>query len=131
MHSMGIVLAGWAAIRAYKEKQFLFAAKQKVLMGVLVLIVVVSFYVNKDIMADPLNANISSNLLQNFELPLFSLFFGICFIMPPALQRLLLAFGIFTFGYFTLYYLIGFHNPYWLNLDLPVDFALKRLLNII
>ncbi|WP_368251430.1 hypothetical protein [Enterococcus sp. 2201sp1_2201st1_B8_2201SCRN_220225] len=131
MFSIGIVLAGLVTVKACKEKSFLFDTKQKMLMGFLLFIVAVSFYVNKDIMADPRNANISSNLLQNFELPLFSLFFGICFVMPKALKRLLLAFGFFTFGYLALHYLIGFHNPYWLNLDLPVNFGFWRLLNII
>lgn len=69
MHSMGIVLAGWAAVRAYKEKTFLFGTKQKVIMGALVLIVAVSLYVNKDIMADPRNANISSDYYKILNCP--------------------------------------------------------------
>lgn len=131
MFSIGIIIAGGATVKACKEKQFLFDTKRKVVVAVLVLIIALSYYTNYAIMADPRNINISSNLLQNFELPLFALFFGICFVLPKALKRLLLAFGIFTFGYFSLYYLIGFHNQYWLNLDLPWDFAFQQLLSII
>lgn len=131
MVSIGIIVAGWATVKAYKEKQFLFDTKRKVIMALFVLIVALSYYINYAIMADPRNVNISSDLLQNFELPLFALFFGICFVIPKALKLILLVFGMFTFGYLTLYYLIGFHNPYWLNLDLPLNFGLERLLNII
>ena len=83
MFSIGIIVAGGATVKACKEKQFLFDTKRKVVMAVLVLIIALSYYTNYAIMADPRNINISSNLLQNFELPLFALFFGICFVLPP------------------------------------------------
>lgn len=55
-----------------------------------------------------------SNILFNYSQPLFLLFLGIC-RFPRWIKVVLLFLGYILYGYMCLYYMIGFHNPYWGN----------------
>lgn len=86
-------------------------------------IILVSGYINADIMSDPANENISSNLYDNFALPSLLLVSSLMIkevAESKYIKWILLILGLFLFGYMSLHYLIGFHNPYWENLGLTI-----------
>ncbi|PEH49127.1 hypothetical protein [Enterococcus faecium] len=55
-----------------------------------------------------------TNILFNYSQPLFLLFLGSC-RFQRWVKLVLLFLGFILYSYMCLYYMIGFHNPYWGN----------------
>lgn len=76
---------------------------------VMVIIIIVSVHLNK-------NVTTIKNIISNFSIPFIMMFFGLSWQeMRRTNKIILLLVGIIWFGYISLHYLIGFHNPYWGN----------------
>ncbi|MDR2832245.1 MAG: hypothetical protein LBV67_00855 [Streptococcaceae bacterium] len=93
----------------------LYLDKKRIFLAFALLVIIfISWLMNKDLMNDPRNANIRSNLFENYVLPTFLLLSGVFVRDVKKFWRIiLLIIGIVGFGYLSLHYLIGFHNPYW------------------
>lgn len=115
-------------ILLYQRKELVVDKKRAVIIVVIGLIVIVSGYINVDIMSDPKNKYISGNLYENFALPCFLFLYALCLAnndSENSKKRFIIKWGLGTLGiiwliYTSLHYLIGFHNPYWENLDLSI-----------
>lgn len=70
-------------------------------------IIVASLIVNRDL-------STTRHIISNFVVPSMLLHFGLL-QEKRAARVILLITGLIYFGYITLYYLIGFHNPNWGN----------------
>ncbi|EIW2162958.1 TPA: hypothetical protein ACOIT9_002840 [Enterococcus faecalis] len=115
-------------ILLYQRKELVIDTKRAVVIIVIGLIVIVSWYTNIGIMSDQKNKYISGNLYENFALPCFLFLYALCLANNDSgnsKKRLIIKWGLGTLGivwliYTILHYLIGFHNPYWENLDLSI-----------
>ncbi len=113
-----VILTIYLASRQDKE-QWLFDRKRLTILALMFMIVGISWGLNDKIMKDPLNQNIRSDLLFNYSFPLLICMLGLFIKEIPRWGRIVtLSFGFMIFGYLALHYLIGFHNPYWENLQL-------------
>ena len=113
-----VILTIYLANRQDKE-QWLFDRKRLTILALMFMIVGISWGLNDKIMKDPLNQNIRSDLLFNYSFPLLICMLGLFIKEIPRWGRIVtLSFGFMIFGYLALHYLIGFHNPYWENLQL-------------
>lgn len=105
--------------RKNNKDSYIIDPKRIAILVILFLVVIVSGFLNHGIMTDPRNDNTSSDLWLNYLIPFSLCFLGLCIKKLPNWVRILLLFtGFFYFGYLALHYLIGFHNPYWENLNL-------------
>lgn len=77
--------------------------------AIFILFIVCSF-LNKD------KGDSLENIAFNFFVPLFLFFVGLSIKeLPKWLTYLFVGLGIISLVYMTLYYGVGFHNPYWGN----------------
>ena len=109
-----VLLTIYFASRKDKE-QWGFDRKRLTILTLMFVIVGISLGLNDKIMKDPQNQNIRSDLLFNYSFPLLICMLG---LLPRWGRIVTLSFGFMIFGYLALHYLIGFHNPYWENLQL-------------
>ncbi|HRN43719.1 MAG TPA: hypothetical protein PLH20_02825 [Flavobacterium sp.] len=78
----------------------------------IVMLIIISFSIqmNKGYSITP------KEILSNFAIPTFMMFFGLSWEgINEINKRLLLVIGSIWFTYISLHYLVGFHNPYWGN----------------
>ena len=78
----------------------------------IVMLIIISFSIqmNKGYSITP------KEILCNFAIPTFMMFFGLSWEgINEINKRLLLVIGSIWFTYISLHYLVGFHNPYWGN----------------
>ncbi|EEV29054.1 MULTISPECIES: hypothetical protein [Enterococcus] len=113
-----VLLTIYFASRKDKE-QWLFDRKRLTILALMFVIIGISWGLNDKIMKDPRNQNIRSDLLFNYSFPLLIGMLGLFIKEIPRWGRIVtLSFGFMIFGYLAMHYLIGFHNPYWENLQL-------------
>lgn len=87
---------------------------QKISTVLLSIIILISFFTNKNNLLVPLNDRILRDFAFGYAMPLWLLFVGTFIVKPKRFIRvIMLALGFFWFGYVALHFLIGFHNPYW------------------
>lgn len=87
---------------------------QKIMTLLLSIIILISFFTNKDNLLVPLNDRILRDFVFGYAMPACLLFVGTFIAKPKKFIRvIILGLGFFWFGYVALHFLIGFHNPYW------------------
>lgn len=78
------------------------------LYTVMIAVIMISLYVHRSFQSTP------RNLLNNFLIPSFLVFFGLSWENLSKLAKVILVtIGSLWFIYIALHYLIGFHNPFW------------------
>lgn len=78
------------------------------LYTVMIAVIMISLYVNRNFQSTP------RNILNNFLIPSFLVFFGLSWETLSKLSKIVLVtIGSIWFIYIALHYLIGFHNPFW------------------
>lgn len=77
---------------------------------IMLIVIVFSILMNKG------HAITAGEILSNFVIPTFIIFFGLSWKgLSNITKGVLIVIGSIWFTYISLHYLVGFHNPYWGN----------------